>query len=192
MIRSLQGTVAAAGENTMTVVVGGIGYLVYTPKVRAVLGEEVFLHTHLVVRETVLDLYGFFDEASLTFFELLMTIPKIGPKSALQILTQADPTLLAEAITTRDATPLQKLAGMGKKTAENIVNHLAEKIDLLPTTLAHVTFTSSLTPAQADAIDALITLGYDAKLAHSFVQKQDKAAATNTLIQLFLKDQPLG
>src|SRR3989344_616380 len=91
MIRSLKGQIAQLGVNSLVVSVQDIGYLVYTPTVRKqyLPDSEVFLHTHLAVRETALDLYGFETVEELTFFELLLSVPKIGPKSALQILCQS-------------------------------------------------------------------------------------------------------
>ena len=81
MIRSLEGTVSFLGENSIVVVVYGVGYQVYTPTARGQFapGDSVFLHTYQVVRETALDLYGFLDRDELTFFELLLDVPKIGP-----------------------------------------------------------------------------------------------------------------
>ena len=91
MIRSLRGQIAQLGEKSRVVSVQDIGYLVHTPTVRKqyIPDSEVFLHTHLAVRETALDLYGFETIDELAFFELLLSVPKIGPKSALQILCQA-------------------------------------------------------------------------------------------------------
>ena len=194
MIRSLQGTIAAIGENSLVVEVHNIGYLVYTPTARQqyVPGTTVFLHTYLVVRETALDLYGFLEPSELTFFELLLGVPKIGPKSALQILCQADIALLSAAILEQDPEHLSKLSGIGKKTAANLVSHLEGKIDhlTLPTHLA-TNPNSHLSEAQIDAIDALITLGYDPQEARGYVIKQDKTTDTKSLVQAVLKQIPI-
>ncbi len=94
MIKQIRGTVAGVGVQLVIVDVGGIGYGVHTPHNTAqfMLDDSVCFHTHLAVRENALDLYGFTDQESLRVFELLIELPKIGPKSALQILTQADVT----------------------------------------------------------------------------------------------------
>ncbi len=194
MIRSLEGTVSYLGENSVVVVVSGVGYLVHTPTQRSnfVPGETVFLHTYQVVRETALDLYGFLDQDELTFFELLLDVPKIGPKSALQILCQADVSLLGTAIMEQDPEHLSKMSGIGKKTASNLVSHLAGKVDSLFTvdSLKHATQTQ-LSQAQTDAIDALITLGYDPKEARTYVLKEDKNEDTKSLVQAVLKHIPI-
>lgn len=194
MIRSLEGTVSFLGENNITLTVYGVGYLVYTPTARRqfIPGETVFVHTYQVVRETTLDLYGFLDKDELTFFELLLDVPKIGPKSALQILCQADVSLLGTAIMEQDPEHLSKMSGIGKKTASNLVSHLAGKIDNLFAVDALSKPTQTLlSEAQTDAIDALITLGYDPQEARTYVLKEDKQQDTKTLVQAVLKHIPI-
>ena len=194
MIRSLEGKISSITNNSVVVSVGGIGYQVFTNTNRHqfVYGEIIFLHTHLVVRENVLDLYGFLEINELTYFELLLDVPKIGPKSALQILCQADVNLLHSSIIQNDPDQLHKLSGIGKKTATNIVNHLSGKIDSLPTTIIDTAIIStSLSQNQIDAIDALITLGYDAGEARSYVTKLNNTEDTKTLVQTVLKQIPI-
>lgn len=194
MIRSLEGTIVRQNPMHVVVTVHNMGYLVYTNVARHTytVGDTVLFHTHLAVRENALDLYGFVEEKELVFFELLLTIPKIGPKSALQILCQADPELLGTAIMLGDAEHLHKVSGIGKKTATNIVTHLAGKIDPTFTpNVSHVGTAPELTPSQKDAIDALITLGYDQKEANVFVLKLDKSLDAKTLIQSVLTQKPM-
>ena len=194
MIRSLKGQIAQLGVNSLVVSVQDIGYLVYTPTVRKqyLPDSEVFLHTHLAVRETALDLYGFETVEELTFFELLLSVPKIGPKSALQILCQADVPLLASSILEQDPDHLSKMSGIGKKTAQNLVNHLAGKIDDMNLVEAsRNTPVAQLSQTQIDAIDALITLGYDPQEARSYVIRQDTTTDTKTLVQTVLKQIPI-
>lgn len=193
MIRSLEGTIASLGENYVVVAVANIGYLVYTPTAREsfVPGDTVFFHTHLVVRENALDLYGFREISELSFFELLLSVPKIGPKSALQVLTQADVPLLASAIIEQNPDQLHKMSGISKKTAANIVTALSGKVDSVHIEESSGVRMTQLSPTQTDAIDALITLGYDPKEAHSYVTKLDKSEDTKTLIQTVLKQIPI-
>ncbi len=190
MIRSLEGLVASHADSSLVLTVHGVGYLVHTNAIRHnyAVGDQVIVHTHLAVRENALDLYGFRTEKELEYFELLLTIPKIGPKSALQILTQADPDLIATAVVLNDAEHLHTVSGIGKKTASNIVTALAGKIDLATT--PHITDLNpniQLSSAQTDAIDALITLGYDQKEARTHVLKLDPDLAAKDLIQGVLK-----
>lgn len=189
MIRLLSGKVVRIHTNAVVILVHGTGYLVHTPNpaLAFTVDDTVTLHTHLVVRETVLDLYGFTHESELDLFELLLTVPKIGPKSALQILTQASPTLLVESIGKKDATQLHKLSGIGKKTCENIVLHLYEKLE-------HIGFSNGsdnevLTKgAKADAIDALVSLGYDLATARSTITEFSDELTVNELVTKALKE----
>lgn len=190
MIRFLEGTIAQVHDSAVVVAVHGVGYLVYTNtnRYQFVLGDQITLHTHQAVRETALDLYGFPSERALHYFELLLTVPKIGPKSALQVLALADPDLIATAVLLNDGEHLHTISGVGKKTASNIVVALAGKIEETAlTNIDLVAAASDLTPAQQDAIDALITLGYDPKDASYNVRKLDPTLETKHLIQAVLK-----
>ena len=188
MIRLLTGEIATVSEGHVTIVVNNIGYLVATPKTTVFkIGEQVTLHTHLAVRENALDLYGFTTQSELDVFELLLLVPKIGPKSSLQVLNQASPTLLLEAIGKKDDSYLHKLSGIGKKTCENIVLSLHDKIENMVFAL-DIRPMSTLTDAQTDAIDALVSLGYDLTTAREAVKNLDgEGSTTNELITQVLK-----
>src|SRR5690606_3850094 len=102
--------------------VHGIGYLVFiSGKTTYTHGDQCTLFTHLAVRENALDLYGFSTRDELSVFEALIKIPKIGPKTAIQILSQTDLTTLSRAVSSDDASYLSKMSGIGKKSAEKIV-----------------------------------------------------------------------
>lgn len=170
MIRQLRGTAIDIGNNYVVLDVGGVGYQVYTPKPTSFLlsGTYVFF-THLAVRENAMDLYGFPDRDSLQLFELLIDLPKIGPKSALQFLTQADVMVMKEAVANNDAGYLSKVSGIGKKSAEKIVAGLKDKFDYA--TDNGVGGLGSQIPAThtSDTIDALISLGYPPQEARRVV-----------------------
>jgi Holliday junction DNA helicase RuvA len=187
MIRMLTGEIVHVADGYVSIAVGGIGYLVgaSTKTTFYKVGDNVTLHTHLAVRETALDLYGFTSPSELEMFELLMDVPKIGPKSALQVMNQASPTLLVEAISKKDAQYLHKLSGIGKKTCENLVQFLHEKIEGLAFA-TDLELSTSLTDAQTDAIDALVSLGYDLTSARTAVKDLDGISA-NDLIKQALK-----
>lgn len=193
MIRSLTGAVTQITENAIVLTVHDIGYLVFTPTTRQtyIPGSIITLHTYLAVRENALDLYGFSEPLALELFELLLTVPKIGPKSALQIMSAADVSLVATAILQQDPDQLSKLSGIGKKTAANLVSHLEGKVDHFALTGVIGVTTHTLSPAQLDAIDALITLGYDATEARTYVRKQDATSDTKTIIQSALTQMPI-
>lgn len=171
MIRQLTGTISDVGTNYVVLDVSGVGYLIHTNTPAHYLTDATArFYTYLAVRDNALDLYGFADRDTLEIFELLIELPKIGPKSALQILTAADIQLLKEAVRNDDPAYLSKLSGIGKKSAEKIVAGLKDKFetrgyDQLPTTKSGA-YEQGHT---ADTIDALIALGYPALDARRIV-----------------------
>jgi Holliday junction DNA helicase RuvA len=188
MIRTLTGNIQEIKDNLIVIGVHDIGYLVRclsTPQ-QFNLNQTVTLYTYLAVRETALDLYGFTDPIELKMFELLLGVPKVGPKSALQILNQSTPTLLVEATHKNDSVYLSKLSGIGKKTAENIIQYLHGKIEKLPEIGS--TKAENLNQVQTDAIDTLISLGYDTTTARDIILKLSNDESTvNTLVTQALK-----
>jgi Holliday junction DNA helicase RuvA len=166
MIRRISGTAVDVTINTVTVDVGGVGYYIYVPNTSSITeNAPVTLFTHLAVRENALDLYGFLHKKELEMFELLLGIQKVGPKSALQIMSQADIALLEKAALTNDPTYLSKMSGIGKKTAEKIVVELKDKLDI---------DALDLIPGEhgdGDVIDALMALGYSQREARDAVAK---------------------
>ena len=140
------------------------------------------LHTHLAVRENALDLYGFRTTEELEMFELLIELPGIGPKSALQIMSQADVPLLRKAALSGDAGYLSKISGIGKKSAEKIVTGLRDKLGASDIGMA------DYSQIDHDVIDALITLGYSQKDSRDALQKMSADVVdTNARIKAALK-----
>jgi Holliday junction DNA helicase RuvA len=188
MIGALRGTIESISGQTVILMTGGVGYQVSIPNAGTLEpNNTIFLYTYLAVRETALDLYGFTRQSDKVFFELLLSVPKIGPKSALQILGQADVNFIVECIQTEDSSRLHKLAGIGKKTCENIVTNLKDKVDSL-TLQSRSPSDSTLSSTQIDAIDALISLGYDPKTARTSILAQtNKDLTVSDLVAAALK-----
>ena len=136
MIGRLAGTIVAEELDGLLVVdVGGVGYEVMTPsgtagRVRAS-GTLVVLHTHLQVKDDALELYGFATESERRVFRLLLTVPNVGPKTALGVLSALPPAELARAVQARDLGRLTRIGGVGKKTAERLAMELREKLSKL-------------------------------------------------------------
>lgn len=189
MIRKLTGTIAEVTDSAAVVEVNQIGYLVYTNQT-ANLGEITTFFTHLAVRENALDLYGFFTQEELIVFELLLTLPKIGPKSALQIMSKASLDLIKEAVTNNDPSYLSKISGIGKKSAEKIVAGLKDKLEGIAPGLAGQSPASPGAP-ESDTIDALITLGYSPNEARTVVitinKEQPDLIASNDILKAALR-----
>jgi len=141
---------------------GGIGYKVYcTPEdqQKMTLGESGAFWIHTIVREDAFDLYGFTTRDSLSFFELLLTVSGIGPKSALGVLNVANISTLREAITTGETGYLTKISGIGKKVAEKIVLELKGKVHAGEEEFSN----NKVTKSGIDALEALKSLGYTHK-----------------------------
>lgn len=159
MIGQLTGSLERITRHgTLIMRVGDVGYEIHTPASvlsRLPTKETVTLLTHLVVREDVLALYGFSKEEDLSFFEMLLGVAGIGPKSALGILNLADVETLRSAIAAGNARYLTKVAGIGKKTAERIVVELSEKVG----DIARKETAEGLRD-EAEALEALESLGY--------------------------------
>ncbi|MAZ56373.1 Holliday junction branch migration protein RuvA [bacterium] len=187
MIRKLTGKVADKTDNSVVVDVGGVGYLVFVSNSASLShDQEVSLWTHLAVRENALDLYGFSTLDELDVFNLLIGLPKVGPKSAAQILGQADISLLKKAVSENDPSYLSKMSGIGKKSAEKIVLGLKDKMDDIitsPTSIA-----SEVRGFQSETIDALITLGYPEKEARDAVKNlPPEITDTNSALKIALR-----
>ncbi len=151
--------------------VGGIGYKVATTKevlARTSVGSQVTLWTHLAVREDALDLYGFPTEEELRFFELLLTVSGIGPRSALGILDIASVETLRSAIAHEKSEYLTKVSGIGRKTAEKIVLELRDKVGVSAEGSEH-----SLR-GDSEALEAMRALGYSANEARDALRKVPK------------------
>ncbi len=180
MIGSIRGKIILKTEKFLVVETGGVGYKInVSPEVLSKAKDNIFLFIHTHVREDVLDLYGFWERSELEFFEMLINVSGIGPKSALAILGIASIQTLKKAIGTGDTSYLTKISGIGKKTAERIVIELRDKMgtDLSGTSLQ----------IELDALEALKSLGYSQNEAREALKKVSPESNTNTKIKEALK-----
>lgn len=170
MIGKISGRVVEKNSRSAIVEAGGIGYRVFAQEKTleaCALGADVSLWTHLWVKEDALDLYGFLSEEELSFFELLIGISGIGPKTALGILSIAPPETLAQAIASGNTSYLTKVSGIGRKNAEKIVLELRDKLK----SAAREEDGSNALSEDADVLLALKSLGYGAKEAREAMQQ---------------------
>ena len=178
MIASLSGAVQKIEAGSLVVLVGSVGVRVFVP--RTVLedvggvGRRLMLHTHLLVREDSLTLFGFESEDDLQLFEVLLGVNGVGPKVALSILGTLSPELLKSAILREEPAVLQRVPGIGKKTAERIMFHLRDKLDLGGATTA----LPLVSDVDADVIDILTGLGFSIIEAQSALQHVPREVAT--------------
>ena len=136
VIALLSGEVAVRRPDHVVVSCGGVGYrlAVSAETLRQVpaAGKPATLHTHLIVRDDALLLYGFATEAERDLFLLLIGVQSVGPKVALAVLSGGTPRELLAAVAAGDTARLQAVQGVGKRTAERIVVELREKVGAAP------------------------------------------------------------
>lgn len=167
MIASLQGTIAAAASDSIVVAVGGVGYKVFVPSnTFANAGDEVFLHTVMIVREDSITLYGFPGAPDRDLFERLITVNGIGPKMAMAMLGALPIQQLHHAVSTNQPDILTRVPGIGRKTAEKIILELKGKLrgadGLIPSGV--------FDDVNRDVLDALVALGYSIAEAQAALQ----------------------
>lgn len=177
MIGSLIGTVQAIRSGYVIVVASGVGYKVATMRAtRAHLhaGSDTSLWVHTHVREDMIDLYGFLQEEELHFFEMLLTVSGIGPKSALAVLDIASIETLRSAISQGNAGYLTKVSGIGKKTAEKIVLELRDKVGTGAENM------NAALRGDEEALEAMRALGYSAAEARDALRKVSSVIESGT------------
>jgi holliday junction DNA helicase RuvA len=165
VIAMVSGTVAVRRADHVVVDCGGVGYrlAVSAETLRHVpaVGKDVLLHSHLVVRDDALALYGFATEEERELFLMLIAVQSVGPKVALAVLSGGPPRELLAAVAAGDTARLQAAPGVGKRTAERIIVELREKVGAGATVPAVLAAVRSEDP-RALARDGLLGLGYSA------------------------------
>jgi len=189
MIGKLRGVIDSYGEDWVIVDVGGVGYQVYC-SVRTLQslpqpGEAATLAIETYVREDVIRLYGFAADLEREWFRLLMTVQGVGARVALAVLGTLKPGDLATAIALQDKASLARAPGVGKRVAERIVAELRDKApeyaDADPTVIRLQDDLADKRAARpvADAVSALVNLGYAQVQASAAVAAASRAAGEN-------------
>jgi Holliday junction DNA helicase RuvA len=161
MIRQIRGKILSISPTSVVVEVAGFGIAVHMCSPEALhIGNEASLATHLVLKQDGLELYGFSDPADRDFFELILTVSGVGPKTAISVLRRAPRIALEGAIGKRDLTYLTKVVGLGKKSAEKMLIELADKVGL-----------STHDDADGEVFDTLVALGYTEREARKALQE---------------------
>ena len=187
MIGRLTGIVAEKSPPLVLLDVQGVGYEVDVPMSTfcnlPALGERTTLHTHLVVREDAHQLFAFLTEEERATFRLLIRISGIGPRTALAILSGLSVQDLAGAVSRQEGGRLQKVPGIGKKTADRLLLELKGKLgpDLGAGPIAVAS------DAQGDIVQALIALGYNEKEAALAIKGLPKDVGVSDGIKLAMK-----
>jgi Holliday junction DNA helicase RuvA len=185
MIAHLKGTVLVKTERYLVVRVHDIGYRVFVlpqTAVAAELGDEIELHTYHHQTENASELYGFATLEDMDFFERLLGISGVGPKSALGVLSTAPVRDIQQAIIQNDPTLLTRVSGIGRKTAERIIVELREKLE--KSGLVGDTMDQTF----IDALEALVQLGYSRPEARQALRQiKDQALNAQDRLKQALK-----
>ncbi|WP_105565258.1 Holliday junction branch migration protein RuvA [Microbacterium halophytorum] len=179
MISFLRGPVLHAGADSVVIDVSGVGFSILVPPDVARTareGQELALHTSLVVREDSLTLFGFASRDELDVFGILIGVSGVGPKSALGVLSTLTIDRIAEAVAAEDDKPFRKVSGIGPKTAKMIALQLQGKLDGVSAAPAPAA------PAQGGAVVAQVTqavagLGWPERTAAEAVERAAASAS---------------
>ncbi len=192
MIHHVSGTISHKAATFIVVDTAGIGRIVHTPSSFAEtcsVGDTLTVLTTLVVREDALDLYGFESSSQRDLFGLLTSISGIGPRTAIGILSAVSIGDFVAFVRQEEAGKLQKLPGIGKKTAERLILELRDKVHGLVTGSSDSSTTDdpSFSTVGEESVLALIALGYTkaaAKKAVAAALKSSPDASVETVIRL--------
>lgn len=195
MLYNIRGKLTVSDVNFIVVECGGVGFKCFTTlntvKNIGRTGDEVNVFTYLAVREDAMDLYGFATLDELNAFKLLISVSGIGPKAAAAILSELAPDRLAVCIASGDAKAITKAQGVGKKTAERVVLELKDKMGSIAVgdTSDVVSSVASVgeNSNSAEAVEALVALGYSQSDAAVVVGGMDKSLSVDEMIRNGLK-----
>lgn len=192
----ISGRIAAKGDNYIVVDNSGIGYVVYTSlndiEKSGAVGTDITMYTHLNVREDAMELYGFVTEEEKKMFMQLISVSGVGPKAGLAILSVASPSNVATAIITGNVKTITKAQGVGPKAAQRIILELKDKLDPQALGLSDDgeliinTEEEPITDSRAEALSALVVLGYSPQTAKGVLAKLDSALSVEELIKAAL------
>ena len=171
MIAYIKGKIINKTNRSIVVLTGGIGYEVFLPlkqleTIKINDEKELFIYSH--IKEDMFDLYGFSKEEEMDFFKKVISVSGVGPKSALNILGLTSVEDLKRAIASEDPSLLQKVSGIGKKTAERLVVELKEKF------ITDLSDAAASTDEGKQVVEALVSLGYKQLEAQEIIKHLPK------------------
>lgn len=194
MIYSVNGTVDLIEPNLAVIDCGGVGYACRTTAntlSQLKIGEKAKLLTYLSVREDAVELFGFYDAAELNCFRMLISVSGVGPKAALSILSGMTPQAFVLCVASGDGKTLTNAPGIGRKTAERIVLELKDKVSKQDVAAgvkgSAVPIVAAPSNTYAEAVSALMVLGYSNGEAASALSGLDPSAPSDELIRAGLK-----
>jgi Holliday junction DNA helicase RuvA len=177
MIGSLRGRLAGKQAPHIVLECNGVGYEVETPMSTFLdlpdSGAEIFLFTHLLVREDAQILYGFATEEERALFRTLLKVNRVGAKMALGVLSAMTASDFRRCVEYEDAAMLSKVPGIGKKTAERLIMEMRDKVDKVGAPSLPGETIAVEASSRSEAFDALVALGYKANEVNKLLGKLD-------------------
>lgn len=199
MIASVRGKLLYAESGFAVVECGGVGLKCFITKNAFYklpsIGEEVFFHTHLSVKEDAMDLYGFTDTEELSAFRLVTSVNGVGAKIGIALLSELSASKIMLAVAGNNPKALTAASGVGLKLAQRIVLELKDKVDSLPmgsTEDIKAVGNAASNSAAAEAVEALTSLGYSKGEASLAVGRLDTSLTSEELIRQALKSLARG
>ena len=196
MFSYIKGNLEIKTKGYIVIDVNGIGYKIFMsePAIEKLgdLGKNVKVYTYLKVREDEMSLYGFNTNEELRMFELLLSVSGVGAKSAINILSNIEPSSFALAVITNDVNKIKSLPGIGPKSAQRIILELKDKIK----TEEAISADGNLKAEEiiidnekiSEAMSALQVLGYSRKEIEKSLEKADNTLSVENLIKYGLKN----
>lgn len=197
MIGSLRGRLLDKLPPTLLIDVAGVGYEVDAPMSTCFtlpeVGSEVFIYTHMVVREDAQLLYGFASLHERSLFRNLIKTNGVGPKLALTILSSLDTDAFVQCVMNHDVDSLVRVPGIGKKTAERLIIEMRDRLESMYEASSGLPDSAStmarLSDPRSDALSALIALGYKPQQAHKALSNLDESVVSSEeMIKVALKN----
>lgn len=192
MIHHLRGRLIEKNPTYLVVECSGVGYFVHISlnTFSSISDEEtLFIYTRLIVREDAHILYGFTDTAERDMFDLLLGVNGVGANTARTILSSATTDELVRAISSEDALYIQKIKGIGTKTAQRIILDLKDKV--FKEGLTNVNTQTTNNTSRAEALSALEVLGYPRKQTEKLIDKilsESPGGKIEEILKLALKN----
>jgi len=188
MIASLQGRIQEVLPDSVIIDVGGVGLQVYIPapvRDRSKSGENVFLHTQMIVREDAITLYGFATREEREYFNLLVSVNGVGPRLGLAALSSLSTDAMRRAVFHEQAEVFSQVPGIGMKTAQKILLQLQDRIPAEPG-LERV---ETISETDSEVLNALTALGYSVVEAQAALQSIPNEApeAVETRLRIALQ-----
>jgi Holliday junction DNA helicase RuvA len=192
MIGSLRGRLTLKQAPQIVVECGGIGYEVEMPMSTFLdlpeAGADLFLYTHLVVREDAQILYGFTTTDDRLLFRTLLKVNRVGAKMALGVLSAMTANDFRRCVEYEDTTTLSKIPGVGKKTAERLIVEMRDRIDKVLAGDGSTKAVTTEASARSEAFDALVSLGYKPNEVNRLIGKLDtENLSAEDILRLALK-----